>query len=179
MSIQARIPIKEKVYNIKNIYDAWTNSPVSRVKWTSQKGNKLTEDQFNDLLQSSMLELELPPDQQIPTEIIQNEFNHFLINTDSTLFHKKENYTIEYNPAKNSATITIMSINQGNSYSIEGFYRDNILIAGRPRHRSIFRQRRLKRTAAKSRCATRRATLRQRHPKSHCPPGRRHDTRRR
>jgi hypothetical protein len=183
MSIHAYFPSEQTVYNINRIYESWYTNPNGKLKWSSKTENKLTEDDFFALLNGSMVELEVPPDQEIPTgERFPSQFKHFLVDTKSTLF-TKGNCEIEYKPDENSAIITIMSINAGKKYGdIHGVWDDQnkltvVQSSGRPRHRSIFRQRRLKRTAAKSRCATCRATFRQRKPKSHCPPGRRHDTR--
>ena len=148
---QAYFPPKNRVYNINRILDVNTYED----KWKSKTGIKLTQDDFVKLSSSSILELQIDP-QIIPSVRkygIVLEYNHFYLDaTTSQMFKDPGNYSIEYNKDTNSATFTINKR--------DGMY--NILPVnfksgqgGRPRRRSTFRQRKLKRTAAKSRRATR------------------------
>lgn len=159
MSIQAYFPPEKRVYNINLIFDLQTRN----VKWESQKGPKLTGDEFNNVLKSSILELKLANSQNIPNSKISTEFEHFYLDVTSQMFKDQSNYSIVYNTDTNSATFTIMP--QSGKYNIYGFPVDSKSgngRGGRPRRCSTFRQRRLKRPAAKSRRATRRATRRRR-----------------
>jgi hypothetical protein len=150
--IIAYFPKTEKrVYNINSIYDFTTGN----LKWTSQKGENLTGDVFNNLLKSSILELKLADGQQIPTDKLRTEFEHFYIDNTSDMFSNIRHYEIVYNTETNSAIFTIMpkTVHANATYRIKDIINSR---GGRPRHRSIFRQRRLKRTDAKSRRATHR-----------------------
>jgi len=155
MSILASFPKEKRLYNINCIYDLNT----IKVKWESKKGLKLTIDEFNDKLNSSILELKLADNQKIPESKFRREFEHFFLHTKSQMFqdiNNRNKYSIDYNIDENSATFTIMQAD--GDYDIYG-----IPVAskvgnggGRPRRRATFRQRRLKRAAAKSRRRTRR-----------------------
>jgi hypothetical protein len=162
MSIQAYFPPEKRVYNINLIFDLQTRN----VKWESQKGPKLTGDEFNNVLKSSILELKLANGQNIPNSKISTEFEHFYLDFTSQMFKDQSNYSIVYNTDTNSATFTIMpQSGKSGNYNIYGFPVDSKSgngRGGRPRRCSTFRQRRLKRPAAKSRRATRRATRRRR-----------------
>jgi hypothetical protein len=153
MSIQAYFPPEKRVYNINLILDLKTGN----VKWESQKGPNLTGDEFNNVLTSSVLELKLANGQKISNSKIQTEFEHFYLDVTSQMFKDQRNYSIFYDTDTNSATFTIMP--QTGHYNIYGIPDDSKGgngRGGRPRRRSTFRQRRLKRPAAKSRRATRR-----------------------
>jgi len=153
MSIQAYFPRETRVYNINRIFDFKTGS----VKWESQKGPNLTEDKFNNVLTSSILELKLANGQTIPESRIQTEFKHFYLDVTSQMFKDPRNYSIVYDTDTNSATFTIMP--KTGNYNIFGMpvvSNGGNGRGGRPRRRSTFRQRRLKRTTSKSRRATRR-----------------------
>jgi hypothetical protein len=154
MSIQASFPQEKRVYNINLILDLQTRN----VKWESQKGPKLTGDEFNNLLKSSILELKLANGQIIPNSKISTEFKDFFLDVTSQMFNNVRNYSIVYNTDTNSATFTIMpqSGRYYNIYGIPGDSKGGNGRGGRSRRRSTFRQRILKLTAVKSRRATRR-----------------------
>lgn len=157
MSIQASFPPEKRVYNINLILDLQTRN----VKWESQQGPNLTLDQFDNVLTSSILELKLANGQKIPNSKIVTEFEHFYLDVTSQMFNDQRNYSIFYDTDTNSATFTIMP--RTGNYNIYGYPVDSKGgngRGGRPRRRSTFRQRRLKRTAAKSRRATRRTRRR-------------------
>ena len=153
MSILAYFPKEKRVYNINRILDLNTGI----VKWESQKGPTLTGDKFNNVLTSSILELKLANDQKLPESGIQTEFEHFYLDVTSQMFKDPRNYSIVYDTDTNSATFTIMpTTGKYNIFGIPVDSKGGNGRGGRPRRRSTFRQRRLKRTAAKSRRATRR-----------------------
>jgi len=167
-SIQAFFPKEERIYNINRIFDFEGRN----VKWESKKGQNLTIDDFNNVLRSSILELELASGQEIPnvgtmgTMEIMKEYKHFLLRSDSKMFVDKNNYSIDYNTDENSATFTIMPNPEpdpkkpGKNYNIYGILDSSKgkkpNRGGRPRSRATFRQQRVKRAAAKSRRRTRR-----------------------
>ena len=153
MSIQAYFPPEKRVYNINLILDLQTG----KYKWESQKGPNLTGDEFNNVLRSSILELKLANGQKIPESGIRTEFEHFYLDVTSQMFKDQRNYSIFYDTDTNSATFTIMPrTGHYNIYGIPVDSKGGNGRGGRSRRRSTFRQRRLKRTAAKSRRATRR-----------------------
>jgi hypothetical protein len=149
--IQAYFPRKEeRKYNINRIYDLNTH----KVKWESKKGSNLTSDEFDNIVFSSstsILELILADNQKIPESKILSEYEHFYLAVTSQMFKKKSNYSVVYNTDTNSATFTIMP--QSGIYDIYGMpvvSKGGNGRGGRPRRRSTFRQRKVKRTTSKS-----------------------------
>ena len=115
MNIDAFIPKRgEIVYDIKSI-----RHPTKGLKWESHNGIKLSENDFFNLLDSSILELQLAPRQR-PEDNISSDLEYV---------------TFRYNPPFNVANLTIKP--RANSKG------------GRHRHRATFRQRRLKRRATR------------------------------
>lgn len=156
--MQAYFPSENRVYNINRIFDVNSNE----VKWESKQRRILTHVEFNNLLKSSILELQIDDPQKIPpvkNRGIVFEYEHFYLNTTtSQMFDDIDNYSIKYDTSTNSATFTINK--RDGKTKKHGVYNINPVKlnsgqGGRPRRRSTFRQRKLKRTAAKSRRATR------------------------